>query len=126
VAARTAAATISYPDDRRVTRTDLVARTRSLIREGERLILDPSLTSLQGWIRASDDLLSEAWGSMDRYHMSWLMVGRPAGAVRGRPMDPHEEAAYVRDVAEQKTAALRMSLTAAEQGMPFVGETAGV
>ncbi len=24
---------------------------------------------------------------MDRYHLSWLMVGRPAGAVRGRPMD---------------------------------------
>ena len=41
----------------------------------------------------------------------------------GRPMEPTEEAAYVRDVATQKTAALRMSLTAAEQGMPFVGET---
>ncbi len=55
--------------------------------------------------------------------MAWLMVGRPASAVRGRPMEPAEEAAYVRDVAAQKTAALRMSLTAAEQGMPFVGET---
>ena len=108
----------------RVTRLDLIDRTRSLIEEGERLMSDPALTSLQGWIRASDALLSEAWGSMDRYHMSWLMVGRPASAVRGRPMDPDEEAAYVRDVATQKTAALRMSLTAVEQGMPFVGETA--
>jgi hypothetical protein len=106
-----------------VTRSDLIARTRSLIDEGERLSVSPSLTSLQGWIRASDALLSEAWGSMDRYHMSWLMVGRPSGAVRGRPMDPQEEAAYVRDVAIQKTAALRMSLTAVEQGMPFLGET---
>lgn len=108
-----------------MTRSDLITRTRSLIEEGERLSVTPALTSLQGWIRASDALLSEAWGSMDRYHMSWLMVGRPAGAVRGRPMYPAEEAAYVRDVAVQKTAALRMSLTAAEQGMPFVGETAG-
>ncbi len=117
------AVTICWPDDRRVTRTDLIARTSALIAEGERLTVDPSLTSLQGWIRASDALLAEAWGSMDRYHLSWLMVGRPPGAVRGRPMEPAEEADYVRDVATQKTAALRMSLTAAEQGMPFVGET---
>lgn len=107
-----------------MTRIDLIARTRSLITEGERLTGDPTLTSLQGWIRASDALLAEAWGSMDRYHMAWLMVGRPPSAVRGRPMSAAEEAAYVRDVAEQKTAALRMSLTAVEQGMPFVGETA--
>ena len=39
-------------------------------------------------------------------------------------MTPDEEAAYVREVAEQKTAALRMSLDAVErQGMPFVGES---
>ena len=101
-----------------MTRIDLIARTRSLIDEGERLIVDPALTSLQGWIRASDALLAEAWGSMDRYHMSWLMVGRPASAVRGRPMDPDEEAAYVRDVATQKTAALRMSLMPWSRGCP--------
>ena len=41
-------------------------------------------------------------------------------------MTADEEAAYVREVAEQKTAALRMSLDAVErQGMPFVGETGG-
>ncbi len=51
------------------------------------------------------------------------MVGKPKTIVRGRPMTPEEEAAYVREVAEQKTAALRMSLDAVErQGMPFVGE----
>ena len=61
---------------------------------------------------------------MDRYHLSWLMVGRPSEAVRGRAMTAQEEEAYVRDVAEAKTAALRMSLKAvAEDGMPFVGET---
>jgi hypothetical protein len=55
------------------------------------------------------------------------MVGKPKGIVRGRPMTPDEEAAYVREVAEQKTAALRMSLDAVErQGMPFVGESGGV
>ena len=63
---------------------------------------------------------------MDRYHLAWLMVGKPKGIVRGRPMTADEEAAYVREVAEQKTAALRMSLDAVErQGMPFVGETGG-
>ena len=55
------------------------------------------------------------------------MVGKPKGIVRGRPMDADEEAAYVREVASQKTAALRMSLDAVErQGMPFRGETGGV
>ena len=40
-------------------------------------------------------------------------------------MTADEESAYVRAVAEQKTAALRMSLRAVEeQGMPFRGETA--
>jgi hypothetical protein len=38
-------------------------------------------------------------------------------------MTGEEEAAYVREVAGQKTAALRMSLKAAEDGMPFRGET---
>jgi hypothetical protein len=61
---------------------------------------------------------------MDRYHLAWLMVGKPKAIVRGRPMNLDEEAAYVREVAEQKTAALRMSLDAVErQGMPFVGES---
>jgi hypothetical protein len=42
-------------------------------------------------------------------------------------MTADEEAAYVREVAEQKTAALRMSLDAVErQAMPFVGESGGV
>jgi hypothetical protein len=41
-------------------------------------------------------------------------------------MTPAEEAAYVREVATQKTAALRMSLDAVQrQQMPFVGETGG-
>ena len=64
---------------------------------------------------------------MDRYHLSWLMVGKPKDIVRGRAMTPDEEAAYVREVAEAKTAALRMSLDAVErQGMPFVGEDRGI
>ena len=64
---------------------------------------------------------------MDRYHLAWLMVGKPKDIVRGRAMTADEEAAYVREVASQKTAALRMSLDAVErQGMPFRGETGGV
>lgn len=107
-----------------MTREQLIRETRRLIDEGERLQVDPSLGGLRLWLQLSDDLLSLAWGSMDRYHLSWLMVGRPKDVVRGRAMTPDEEATYVREVAAQKTAALRMSLTAAEQGMPFVGESA--
>ena len=110
-----------------MTRDELIAGTRQLVDEGDRLRANPSLASLQRWLQRSDDLLATAWGSMDRYHLAWLMVGKPKGIVRGRPMTPDEEAAYVREVAEQKTAALRMSLDAVErQGMPFVGESGGV
>jgi len=110
-----------------VRRDELITRTRQLIDEGERLQAAPSLGRLQTWLQLSDDLLVAAWGSMDRYHLSWLMVGKPKDIIRGRPMTPDEEADYVREVAEAKTAALRMSLDAVErQGMPFVGEEKGI
>jgi hypothetical protein len=107
-----------------VTRDELIRETRRLIAEGERLQRAPTLGSLRLWLQLSDDLLSTAWGPMDRYHLAWLMVGKPRDIVRGRRMTPAEEADYVREVAEQKTAALRMSLKAVEeQRMPFRGET---
>lgn len=107
-----------------MTRDELIRRTRQLIAEGERIDARPSLAALRTWLQLSDALLAAAWGTMDRYHLAWLMVGKPRGAVRGRSMTADEEAAYVRGVAAQKTAALRMSLDAAErQRMPFVGET---
>ncbi len=110
-----------------MTRDELIVRTRQLIDEGVRLQADPTLGALNLWLQLSDDLLSSAWGSMDRYHLAWLLVGKPKGTIRGRPMTRDEEASYVREVAEQKTAALRMSLDAVErQGMPFRGETGGV
>ena len=110
-----------------MTRDELIARTRQLVAEGDRLQQDPSLGGLQTWLQLSDDLLVAAWGSMDRYHLSWLMVGKPKNIVRGRRMTPDEESAYVREVAEAKTAALRMSLDAVErQGMPFAGEERGI
>ncbi len=110
-----------------MTRDELIARTRQLIDEGDRLAARPSLRSLQTWLQLSDELLVAAWGSMDRYHLAWLMVGKPKEIVRGRPMTPEEETAYVREVAAAKTAALRMSLDAVErQGMPFRGEEGGV
>lgn len=110
-----------------MTRDELIAATRQLIDEGDRLVAEPSLGALRLWLQLSDDLLATAWGSMDRYHLAWLMVGKPTSIVRGRAMTAEEEAAYVRDVATQKTAALRMSLDAVErQGMPFVGESGGV
>ncbi len=109
-----------------MTRDELIAGTRQLIAEGQRLDANPSLTGLRLWLKLSDDLLSAAWGSMDRYHLAWLQVGRPREIVRGRRMSAEEEAAYVREVASAKTAVLRMSLEAAERRhMPFVGETAG-
>ncbi len=110
-----------------MTRDELISATRALVEEGERLRASPSLGSMQVWLQRSDDLLKTAWGNMDRYHLAWLMVGKPPGIVRGRPMTPDEEAAYVREVASQKTAALRMSLDAADrQRMPFVGESGGL
>ena len=110
-----------------MTRDELIVRTRQLIDLGERLQADPSLRGLQTWLQLSDDLLVSAWGSMDRYHLSWLMVGKPKAIVRGRRMTPDEESAYVREVADAKTAALRMSLDAVErQGMPFAGEERGI
>ncbi|MBA3875839.1 MAG: hypothetical protein C0498_02710 [Anaerolinea sp.] len=107
-----------------MTRTELIARTAQLIDEGVRLEANPSLGALRTWLKLSDDLLSTAWGSMDRYHLSWLQVGRPTSIVRGRPMRDDEAAAYVREVATAKTAVLRMSLDAVDRlRMPFVGET---
>jgi hypothetical protein len=110
-----------------VTRDELVLATRALVAEGDRLTAAPSMPALRVWLQRCDDLLSAAWGSMDRYHLVWLTVGKPKDVVRGRPMTPTEESAYVREVAEQKTAALRASLDAVErQRMPFRGETGGV
>jgi hypothetical protein len=110
-----------------MTRDELIDRTSQLVAEGERLQANPSLSGLQVWLQLSDALLAAAWGSMDRYHLAWLMVGKPKDIVRGREMTRAEEAAYVREVAAQKTAALRMSLDAvARQRMPFVGETGGL
>lgn len=107
----------------RVTRDELIRETRRLIAEGERLRAAPTLGALRLWLQLSDDLLSTAWGAMDRYHLAWLSVGRPQ-APRGRRLSPAEEAEYVREVADQKTAALRMSLKAVEEDrMPFRGET---
>ena len=108
-------------------RDELIARTRQLVAEGDRLVANPSLGGLQTWLQLSDDLLSDAWGTMDRYHLAWLMVGKPKDIVRGRAMTADEAAAYVREVATAKTAALRTSLDAVErQGMPFRGESGGV
>ena len=60
-----------------MTRDELIAATRQLIDEGTRLQAAPSLPSLQMWLQRSDDLLATAWGSMDRYHLAWLLVGKP-------------------------------------------------
>jgi hypothetical protein len=107
-----------------MTRDELIAETRRLVEEGERIRRRPTLAALRTWIAVSDELLRSAWGDMDRYHLSWLMVGRPRDAVRGRAMTVAEEESYVREVAEAKTAALRMSLRAVEEdGMPFLGES---
>ena len=107
-----------------MTRDEYARQARDLIAEGDHIQAEPTLSRLRSWIAASDELLRTAWGSMDRYHLSWLLVGRPAAAVRGRAMTETEEAAYVREVAAAKTAVLVLSLRAVtEAGMPFVGES---
>ena len=107
-----------------MTREELVRSTRQLIDEGDRLVANPGQAALKVWLQLTDELLSAAWGSMDRYHLAWLQVGRPSSSVRGREMTAEEEAAYVREVAAAKTAVLRMSVDSlTRHGMPFVGET---
>jgi putative heme degradation protein len=107
-----------------MTRRELIDRTKQLVAEGDRLVANPSLDGLRTWLQLSDDLLSAAWGRMDRYHLAWLQVGRPTNIVRGRAMTEVEADAYVREVAAAKIAVLRMSAEAVERrGMPFVGET---
>jgi len=105
-------------------RDELVRQTRELIDAGDGLQAEPSLAALKAWLARSDALLAAAWGSMDRYHLAWLQVGRPSNAIRGRAMTTDEETGYVREVAAAKTAVLRMSVEAlTRHGMPFVGET---
>ena len=107
-----------------MTRDELIRNTRQLIDEGDRLVANPSTAALRVWLQLTDELLAAAWGSMDRYHLAWLQVGRPSEAIRGRAMTADEEASYVREVASAKTAVLRMSVEAVtRRGMPFVGET---
>ena len=67
-----------------MTRDQLIAETRRLVEEGERLGRRPSLSGLRTWIAVSDELLRTAWGDMDRYHLAWLMVGRPRDAEAPR------------------------------------------
>ena len=111
-----------------MTRDELIARTRQLIDEGDRLEADPSLGVAPASGSSAPTTCSRPRGGRwTATTSSWLMVGKPKDIVRGRPMTADEEAAYVREVAEQKTAALRMSLDAVErQHMPFAGETGGL
>lgn len=107
-----------------MTRDELIAQTRRLIDEGERIAASPSRPALNTWLAGSDALLSAAWGSMDRYHLAWLEVGRIAQPLRGRQLDAAEEAGEVRAVVAAKGAVLRAALDAVERlGMPFLGES---
>ena len=97
-----------------MTREELVRGTRQLIDEGDRLAANPSIAALKVWLQLTDELLAAAWGSMDRYHLAWLQVGRPTRASAVGAMTEEEEAAYVREVATAKTAVLRMSVDVAD------------
>ena len=73
-----------------MTRNELIEQTRRLVAEGDRLQKQPSLHALRTWLQLSDELLAVAWGSMDRYHLVWLTVGR-SNEVRGRRMTEAED-----------------------------------
>jgi hypothetical protein len=105
-----------------MTRDEYLERVARLIAEGERLQERPTLAGLQLWLALSDQVLADAWGTMERYHLAWLSVGRTASTPRGRRLAPDEEAQYVRQVAAAKTAVLRTSLDAvARHGLPGEG-----
>ena len=105
-------------------RDDLVHQTQDLIDQGDRIARSPSRAALNTWLAASDALLADAWGSMDRYHLAWLEVGRIAQPLRGREISTDEEAQEIRSVVSAKGAVMRASLDAVDRlGMPFLGET---
>ena len=97
-----------------MTRDELIARTRQLIEEGERLEHQPTLGALQVWLQLSDDLLSAAWGSMDRYHLAWLNVGRDS-APPGSRLDEAGTRRFVGEVASAKLAVLRTMRSSVER-----------
>ena len=97
-----------------MTRDELVARTRQLVAEGDRLQQDPSLRGLQTWLQLSDDLLVAAWGSMDRYHLAWLNVGR-GSAPPGTSLDDAGTRRFIAEVASGKLAVLRTMRTSVER-----------
>ena len=96
-----------------MTRDELITRTRQLVQEGERLRSQPSLAALQTWLKLSDDLLSVAWGQMDRYHLAWLMVGKPKNVVRGRRMTQG---------VDQNRVALMIAMLEKRAGMQLLGD----
>ena len=111
-----------------MTRDELIARTRQLIAEGERLETNPSLPALQTWLQLSDDLLASAWGSMDRYHLAWLMVGTPEGH-RARPRDDDGGRGGVRARgrrSEERRRSAPASMRSTGSTCRSVGETGGV
>ena len=69
-----------------MTRDELIARTRQLIDEGERLDRRPSLGALQIWLQLSDDLLSHGVGH-DGPLPPRLADGRQAEGHRPRAAD---------------------------------------
>ena len=76
-------------------------------------------------VRPGDRVATFMWNG--RPHLETYLAVPAMGAVlhtiNVRPRA--EEVAYVREVAAQKTAALRMSLDAVERRMPFVGQDTG-
>ena len=109
-------------DDRGVTRDEYMSRSASSLAEGERLGVRPSLACPAHLDRRLGRAAAHCLG-LDGPLPPLLADGGSAGRRGPGPgHDPGEEAAYVREVAAAKTAALRMSLKAVEEdGMPFLG-----
>lgn len=99
-----------------MTLRDFLARTDRLITDGDALVTDPDWDRFRAWLLASDELLEQAWGRMDRYHLAWLNVGRDS-APPGSPMNESDTARFMVELASAKLAVLRtMRITEAERG----------
>jgi hypothetical protein len=97
-----------------MSRAAFLAAAGELVGEGEALVATPNWDRFRAWLLASDRLLEEVWGRMDRYHLAWLNVGRDS-APPGSSLDDEGTRRFIAEVASAKLAVLRTMRTSVEQ-----------
>jgi len=97
-----------------MSRASFLSATDELVTTGEAIVADPDWDSFRTWLLASDQLLEQVWGRMDRYHLAWLNVGR-GSAPPGSSLDETGTRRFIAEVASGKLAVLRTMRTSVER-----------